>query len=89
VVVVADQGTEVRVYEGEVESLSVANTAGVGVRVVDGGRQGLAWAGTLDPDAVGALLDEARDNLRFASSDPEKPTGSNPEDRVVCRSRCK
>lgn len=70
VVVVADQGTEVRVYEGEVESLSVADTAGVGVRVLDGGRQGLAWAGTLDPGAVAALLDEARDNLRFANSDP-------------------
>ncbi len=70
VVVVAEQGTEVRVYEGEVESLSAADTAGVGVRVLDGGRQGLAWAGTLDPTAVDALLDEARDNLRFASADP-------------------
>jgi len=70
VVVVAEQGTEVRVYEGEVESLSSAHTAGVGVRVLTGGRQGLAWAGTLDPAAVHTLLDDARDNLRFASVDP-------------------
>jgi len=88
VVVVADRGTEVRVYEGEVESLSVADTAGVGVRVVDGGRQGLAWAGTLDPDAVSALLDEARDNLRFASADPHAglaaPDGVVPVELDLC-----
>ncbi len=69
VVVVADRGTEVRVYDGDVESLSSADTAGIGVRVVDGGRQGFAWAGTLDADAVDAVLAEARDNLRFASVD--------------------
>ncbi len=68
-VVVADRGCEVRVYDGEVESLSSADTAGIGVRVIDGGRQGFAWAGTLDPDAVEAVLAEARDNLRFASVD--------------------
>lgn len=69
VVVVADRGTEVRVYNGDVESLSSADTAGIGVRVVDSGRQGFAWAGTLDADAVDAVLAEARDNLRFASVD--------------------
>ena len=70
VVVMADRSTEVRVYDGDVESLSSADTAGIGVRVVDGGRQGFAWAGTLDPDAVTTTLAEARDNLRFASEDP-------------------
>ena len=68
-VVVADRGCEIRVYGGEVESLSSADTAGIGVRVIDGGRQGFAWAGTLEPDAVAAVLAEARDNLRFASVD--------------------
>ena len=37
--------TEVRVYEGEVESLSSATSAGAGIRVVSGGRQGFAYAG--------------------------------------------
>jgi len=69
VVVAADRGTEVRAWRGEVESLSSADTAGVGVRVIDGGRQGFAWAGTLDADAVDEVLAQARDNLRFASVD--------------------
>ena len=45
--------TEVRVYEGEVESLSSAESQGVGVRVVVDGRQGFAYAGTLDDDVAG------------------------------------
>lgn len=69
VVVVADRSTEVRAWNGEVESLSSADTAGIGVRIVDGGRQGFAWAGTLDADAVDAVVAEARDNLRFATVD--------------------
>ena len=44
--------TSVRAYEGAVESLSSAEPMGAGVRVVAGGRQGFAWAGTLE------LLDE-------------------------------
>ena len=61
--------TDVRVFDGAVESLTVAEHAGVGVRVVVGGRQGFAWAGTLDPDVVGAALAEARDNAGFATPD--------------------
>ena len=46
--------TEVRAYEGEVESLTSADSSGVGIRVLvdagDGGSQvGFAWAGSLDP----------------------------------------
>ena len=40
--------TSVRVYRGEVEQLSVADTLGVGVRVVAGGRQGFAYCGTFE-----------------------------------------
>jgi PmbA protein len=59
----------VRVYEGEVESLSAAESAGIGVRVVVDSRQGFAYAGSLDPDVVRETLDEARDNAGFASPD--------------------
>jgi PmbA protein len=69
VVVAIDRGTEVRVYDGDVESLSAADTAGIGVRIVVDGRQGFAWAGTLDDDAVAVTLAEARDNARFGSPD--------------------
>ncbi len=61
--------TEVRVYEGEVESLSSATSAGAGIRVVSGGRQGFAYTGALDADGLGETLEEARSNARFASSE--------------------
>ena len=61
--------TEVRVYEGEIESLSVAESQGVGIRVIAEGRQGFAHAGTLDPDVLGETLAEARDNAVFGSPD--------------------
>jgi PmbA protein len=61
--------TEVRAYEGDVESLSSAESQGVAVRVVSGGRMGFAWAGTLAPEVVSETLAEARDNARFATVD--------------------
>lgn len=69
VVVGRSTSTEVRVYEGDIESLSSAGTAGVGVRVVAGNRQGFAYAGTLDEDVLGEVLAEARDNASFATDD--------------------
>lgn len=62
-------GTNVRVYRGEVESLSQAESAGLGVRVVSGGRQGFASAGTLEPEALAETLAEARDNAAFGTPD--------------------
>ncbi|HEY3943034.1 MAG TPA: TldD/PmbA family protein [Acidimicrobiales bacterium] len=76
VYVARSRDTEVRAFEGEVESLSVATSAGVGVRVLlgdgqAGARLGFAWAGSLDQAVVDAALDEARDNARFATPDPD------------------
>ncbi len=81
--------TEVRVYEGEVESLSAAESAGIGVRVVADSRQGFAYAGSLDPDVVRETLDEARDNAGFASPDEwvglAAPDGVAPADLDLWR----
>ena len=69
--------TEVRAYEGEVESLTSADSSGVGIRVVlgdadaGGSQVGFAWAGSLDPDVIAATLADARDNARFATPDPD------------------
>jgi PmbA protein len=67
--------TEVRAYEGEVESLSSATSAGVGIRVLldgdAGNRLGFAWAGSLDEDLAAATLAEARDNAAYATPDPD------------------
>src|SRR4051812_3735780 len=66
---VRSRDTTVRAFEGDVESLSSADTEGVGVRVVHDHRQGFAWAGSLDPDVLDDTLAEARDNASFATPD--------------------
>ncbi len=69
--------TVVRAYEGEVESLTSADSSGVGIRLVldgtgDAGSQvGFAWAGSLEPEVIAATLADARDNARFATPDPD------------------
>jgi len=69
--------TEVSAYEGEVESLTQADSSGVGIRVVvgeadgAGSQVGFAWAGSLDPEVIAATLADARDNARFATPDPD------------------
>lgn len=61
--------TSVKAYDGEVESLTQASSAGVGVRVVVDHREGFAYAGTLDEGAVLDALAEARDNATFGEPD--------------------
>lgn len=68
-VVVYERDSEVRAYEGEVESITSAETYGIGVRVINDGRQGFAYAGTLEGDVTIEVLREARDNVEFATPD--------------------
>jgi PmbA protein len=81
--------TSVKAYEGEVESLTSAQSQGVGIRVIRDQRQGFAHCGTLDDDVVAETLAEARDNTAFGEQDesfglaepdgvapPELPSGS-------------
>jgi PmbA protein len=70
--------TEVRAYEGEIESLTSADSSGVGIRILldhdgngDGSRVGFAWAGSLDPAVIEAAVAEARDNAAYATPDPD------------------
>ncbi|MBK6857136.1 MAG: TldD/PmbA family protein [Microthrixaceae bacterium] len=69
VVVGRSTSTEIRAYRGDVEQFTSATGAGVGVRVVAGGRQGFAYAESLDPEVVAEVLADARDNATFASHD--------------------
>jgi PmbA protein len=73
--------TSVKVHGGQVESLTQAHSAGIGVRVVRDGRQGFAWAGSLDADVVARVLAEARDNATFA--EPDEWVGLTEPDGVV------
>ncbi len=61
--------TEVRAYDGEIESLTSASSSGVGIRVITEHRLGFAWAGSLDEEVLGSTLEEARDNAAFATPD--------------------
>ena len=69
VVVGRSSSTEVRVYEGDIEQLASATSAGIGVRVISDHRQGFAYAGSLDEDVLAETLAEARDNATFATPD--------------------
>ncbi len=73
--------TEVRAYQGAVESFTSARSQGIGVRVVAHGRQGYAYAGTLDPSVLSETLQEARDNAVFA--EPDEFNGVAQPDGVV------
>jgi PmbA protein len=61
--------TDVRAYDGEVESLTAATSAGIGVRVVSDHRQGFAWAGSLEEAVLADTLGAARDNAAIAAPD--------------------
>lgn len=81
--------TQVRVYQGEVEQLAVADSLGVGVRIVHEGRQGFAYCGTFDAGALAETVTEARDNAAFAEPDeaaglPE-PDGVEPAELDLWR----
>ncbi len=74
--------TSVKVHGGAIESLTQATSAGIGVRVIEDGRQGFAWAGSLDDDVVAEVLAEARDNVVYAQAEPwvglAEPDGVEP-----------
>ncbi len=61
--------TVVKVYGGEVESLTSADSSGAGVRVVRDGRLGFAHCGSLERSVLAATLAEARDNCAFSAPD--------------------
>ena len=73
--------TQIKAYDGEVESLTQATSAGIGIRVVADDRTGFAWTTSLDPEIVAETLAEARDNRPFAEPDPY--TGLAEPDGVV------
>src|SRR5262245_18919014 len=61
--------TDIEVFGGDVESLTTAGIEGIGIRVIVDHRQGLAWAGSLEPEVVAETLREARDNAAFGQPD--------------------
>jgi PmbA protein len=81
--------TQVRVYHEEVEQLAVADSMGVGVRILRDGRQGFAYCGTFDPTVLAETVAEARDNAAFGEPDEAaglaEPDGVEPVDLDLWR----
>jgi PmbA protein len=81
--------TQVKAYGGEVESLTSAESFGVGIRVIADHRQGFAHAGTFDEAVLVETLAEARDNASFGEPDEwfglAEPDGVEPVDQDLWR----
>lgn len=88
VVIAYERETEVRAYAGELEALTVAESQGIGIRVVRDFRQGFAHAGSLDEPVLFETLREARDNVAFATPDEwcflADPDGVEPARLELC-----
>ena len=69
VVLVRSVETEVRAWDGEVESFASGTTHGVGIRVIVDQRQGFAYAAGHEEAVVAETLAEARDNAAFGTPD--------------------
>lgn len=61
--------TSAKAHEGEIESLSWAESRGLGVRVIAGGRLGYAYAADPDPGEVAGIVEQARANAESATPD--------------------
>jgi len=61
--------TEVEARKGEVEGLTSAESRGVGVRVIAGGRLGFAYAADPSDDEVVATVERARENATLGTAD--------------------
>jgi PmbA protein len=61
--------TEVRAHRGEVEGLEFAESRGVGVRLITGGRLGYAFAADPSTEEVREAVARARENASVATED--------------------
>ena len=61
--------TDVEARKGEVEGLTSAESRGVGVRVVAGGRLGFAYAADPSDDEIVATVERARENAMLGTED--------------------
>jgi PmbA protein len=76
-------GIEIRVYEGEVESLSESAQRGAGVRAWIDGRMGYAYGTDLSPDGVRAIAAGAVEAARIA--DPDEFAGPPALGRITAQ----
>ncbi len=68
--VARSEQTSIRASRGEIEQHRHGASAGAGVRVLRGTRQGFAWAGSLDDEVLDDVVRQARDNAELSEEDP-------------------
>jgi len=71
---------QVKVYEGEVESLTSAEPRGAGVRVVSNTKVGFAFTTDLSESGINALVIAARDNATHATPDDAVAVANPPDE---------
>ena len=65
-----ERETSIRIYNSQVESLTSAESSGIGIRIIKDNKVGISYAGTLAENEIAAAIAQARDNARFGSYDP-------------------
>ncbi len=78
-------GREIRVFEGEVESLTEAGERGLGVRCWIDHRSGYAYGTELSDEGVGAIARDAVETARIA--DPDEFAAAPSADGAAARRR--
>ena len=73
---------QVKVYDGEVDSLSSAEPRGAGIRVLADGRVGFSYTSDLSDEGLSAAVSGARENSRYATED-EAVALASPWDKEV------
>lgn len=69
----------IKVFKGEVESVTTAEPRGLGVRAVDAGRVGYAYTSDLSDTGIDRVLLSAMENARAAGEDPYVGLPAPPE----------
>src|SRR5919106_1162214 len=64
-----EKSFSVKVYNGEVETLSSSEPRGAGVRILDGGRAGFAYTTELSDKGLDTIVEIARTNAQHATPD--------------------
>jgi PmbA protein len=64
-----NESTSISFQSGQMDQFSFSQTHQLGVRVLDGRREGVAYSESLNPGSLDQMLEEARENARMIEKD--------------------
>ena len=62
------ESLSIRILRGQVEKVDQSNSLGLGIRVVQGGRTGLAFTERMEPESIERTLATARENAALQNA---------------------